>query len=254
MKEILIDELKKLQMEILDHVDVFCRQNNIKYTLSGGTLLGAVRHGGYIPWDDDVDIQMTRAEYERFTHLWNTQGGHSVYELVNIKSGNNMGYPFGKIHNVETITYIGKLKRTGVYIDVFPVDKVVDDVDFQLRHDKIRKLYKNRSKIFAMLRRCPYSFFLKKTYAKIARKIDENAQRMQQKDCALVFEMVSGLLCKKPIPISVFDNYADIRFEDKTYMAVQDPVTYLTCTFGDYMTLPPEEKRVSHHEFVAYWK
>ena len=71
MKEIQIEELRELQMQILDYIDSFCRSCGINYTISGGTLLGAVRHGGYIPWDDDIDIQMLRDDYVRFTQLWN---------------------------------------------------------------------------------------------------------------------------------------------------------------------------------------
>lgn len=140
MKEIQIQELRELQMQILDYVDVFCRNHDIKYTISGGTLLGAVRHGGYIPWDDDIDIQMLREEYERFTTLWNKESNHENYELVNIESGNNLGYPIGKVHDTRTITYVGGLPRTGVFIDVFPVDKVLDMKDFMKRHKSIRSL------------------------------------------------------------------------------------------------------------------
>ena len=77
---------------------------------------------------------------------------------------------------------------------------------------------------------------------------------MENNDCHFVFEMVSGMLCKSLIQSSVFDSYMDIPFENRKYMAVKDYDTYLSRTFGDYMTLPPVEKRVSHHDFVAYWK
>lgn len=255
MRKIEIEELKELQMQILDYVDAFCREHNIKYTLSGGTLLGAIRHGGFIPWDDDIDIQMLRSEYIRFTELWNKYGHHSVYELVNVESGNNMGYPFGKIHNVETVTYIGRFERTGVFIDVFPMDEVCNEHDFRNRRKTIKNLYKKRSMVFHVLRRFPSFRFLLKMYCRIAARINEVAQNKEgYKTAVFAYEMTSGLLCKTLIPKQVFESYFDIPFENRTYMAVRDYDTYLACTFGNYMQLPPKEKQVSSHEFNAYWK
>ena len=254
MKEIGIDELKSLQMQILDYVDSFCRTRGIKYTISGGTLLGAVRHGGYIPWDDDIDIQMTRKEYERFTQLWGEHDNKSPYELLNIESGKNLGYPFGKVHDNRTVTYVGKLKRTGVYIDVFPVDEVADEIDFQKRHERVKQLYKIRALIFKIRRKFPKEVISRFFYRKVAEKINNVAKKREGKACSLTYEMVSGLICKKPIPSEVFNSYKDVGFEDRTYMSVNDCDTYLKCTFGNYMQLPPVEKRVSHHEFEAFWK
>lgn len=264
MRKIESEELKELQMQILDYIDAFCRKNDIKYTISGGTLLGAVRHGGFIPWDDDVDIQMLRSEYDRFTNLWNEETNHSYYELVNIESGNNMGYPFGKIHDTRTVTYIKDFARTGVFVDVFPVDNVVDLEDFKQRHDMVRKLYGKRNRaLFFLLNNNAKSIkirllaFLKKpikSFSDFAVEINRVAKKHENMECPLVFEMISGLICKEPIPKNVFTMYKDIIFENRKYMAVSDYDTYLTKTFGNYMQLPPKEKRVARHSFIAYWK
>lgn len=265
MKEIQIQELRELQMQILDYVDVFCRNHDIKYTISGGTLLGAVRHGGYIPWDDDIDIQMLREEYERFTTLWNKESNHEYYELVNIESGNNLGYPIGKVHDTRTITYVGGLPRTGVFIDVFPVDKVLDMKDFMKRHKSIRSLYKKQFQVFALQRDNFYKRpFLKRLYLHIfhphktreqfAVEINQLAQKYKGIESPLVYEMIAGKKCKAPMPISVFLSYSDIKFENRLYMAVKDTHTYLNATFGDYMQLPPKEEQKKTHEFLAYWK
>lgn len=265
MKEILTDELKLLQMEILDYVDGFCRENNIHYTISGGTLLGAVRHGGYIPWDDDIDIQMLRSEYIRFTQLWNSNIDKHPYDLINIESGKNMGYPFGKVSNPNTVIYVDGVERTGVFIDVFPVDKVADMEDFVWRHKKIRRLYFRQMLSFAWKRRKSENYPIwKKTCAfflgswqsreRLAVKINNLAAIKEEQDCPLVFELIAGAICKNPIPKDVFESYSEIQFENRKYMAVSDYDTYLTATFGDYMTLPPVEKRIPHHEFYAYWR
>lgn len=266
MVEIQIEDLKELQMQILDYVDDFCRKNSIKYTISGGTLLGAVRHRGYIPWDDDLDIQMLRSEYNRFTELWNKANYSHPFELINIESGKNMGYPFGKIHNPKTVTYIEGLERTGVFIDVFPVDDVEDDNDFQIRHEKIKHLYQERTRVFEDMKRkngtlnwrsrlrLLFLHIPSKSYNDIACEINDLAKQKSEGEHRYVFEMISGLICKQPIPKEVFSSYSDIVFENRRYMAVSDYDTYLSRTFGDYMTLPPVEKRVSHHTFKSYWK
>lgn len=266
MKEIQIDELRELQMQILDYVDGFCRKNCIKYTLSGGTLLGAVRHGGFIPWDDDIDIQMLREEYVRFTELWNLTPKDSRYELINIESGNNMGYPFGKIHDTRTVTYIGNVARTGVFVDVFPLDGVSSLKDFYKRHRIIKKLYANRAKAFQkdyinktndkqnIIAKALQILKPTKSFEDYAIEINEIAKNESDKNCPLVFEMISGMICKEPMPKSVFLSYSDISFENRVYMAVSDYDTYLRLTFGDYMQLPPVEKRNSHHVFKSYWK
>lgn len=263
MKIMTQEELRDGMMNIMDYVDSFCRQNNINYTLSGGTLLGAVRHGGFIPWDDDMDIQIVRKDYDRFITLWN-KSTHP-YELISIESGNNKGFPFGKIHDPRTVTYIGKLERTGVYIDIFPVDGVLDMTDFNIRHDDVKKMYKKRSGIFARMQLlngqlCLLNFvnwarsgFTFKSYKQHAIDINNRAKEFSDNICPFTYEMISGLRCKKPIPTEIFESYTKIKFENREYMAVSDYDTYLSLTFGDYMTLPPIDKRVQHG-YIAYWK
>ena len=253
MRCIQTDELKELQMQILDYVDAFCRSNGIRYTLSGGSLLGAIRHKGFIPWDDDIDIQMLRSEYDRFTQLWMKHETNAIYELVNIESGNNMGYPFGKVHDVRTTSFIGKTQRTGVFIDIFPLDKVRDEADFLYRHGRVIRLFKLRGVLFKMMG-VDKTGLATGLYRKVAVRINNIAKRYESDEPAYVFEMTSGLLCKRPMPKGIFESYCDISFEDRQYMSVEDYDAYLTSTFGDYMQLPPKDKQVPHHDAVFYWK
>lgn len=265
MKEIQIDELRELQMQILDYVDAFCRRHGIKYTISGGTLLGAVRHGGYIPWDDDIDIQMLREEYNRFTVLWNKFEKDQLYELISIESGNAIGYVFGKVHNLKTVTFVRGLERTGVYIDIFPVDDVIDNKDFQKRRRRIKSLKRKEGWAFLLSTRktshigfinlCKaFLITLGKPRTYFAERINDEAKCKNEIGASFVFEMVAGIKCKKPIPKDVFMDYSYIKFENRTYMAVKDFDTYLAATFGDYMKLPPIEKQKREHNFVPYWR
>lgn len=264
MKELTTEELKEVQLNILDYVDAFCRKHNIEYTIAFGTLLGAARHGGFIPWDDDIDIQLLRSEYDKLTQLWNEKKNDHPFELVNIESGNNMGYPFGKIHDPRTITLVDNVERTGVFIDVFPIDYVLNEADCQNRSNVINNLCKERMALFSWMRvkesNMPFykkiiAFLHKprKSYEEIAFEISEISKKVSNKT-DFVFDLINGRYSKNIIPSSVYDNYIDIRFEDRVYRSIKDIDTFLTLTYGDWRTPPPVEKRVTHHAFKAYWK
>ena len=259
-----MDELKEAQMKIMDYVDAFCRKNNINYSLDGGTLLGAVRHKGYIPWDDDIDIMMTRDEYNRFTEKWNSSGNHP-FVLSNEETGNSYGYPFGKVHDPKTVTYVGSFERTGVFIDVFPIDKVIDKEDFELRRKPILNLHKEREVALRWLQvKNSNSSWLKQVklffekprrgFYEYASMINDIAKSKNSNNASWCYDLVSPVSAKNLIPAETLNVYMDIPFEDRTYRAMVDYDTYLTCLYGDYMTPPPPEKQISHHDFKAYWK
>ncbi len=263
MKELSTEDLKNVQLQIMDYVDSFCRNNNIQYTIAFGTLLGAVRHGGFIPWDDDIDIQLLRPEYERFIALWDEKKNGHPYELISIESGNNMGYPFGKVHDPNTVTYVGNIKRTGVFIDIFPVDYVVDRDDYLRRSKKIEKLIKKRYACFTWMTvknsRLPLSKkivpFLRKpimSYERLAVAISDLAKKVNVRS-EYACDMINGRYSKEMMMATVYKEFMDIKFEDRIYRSVKDMDTYLTNTYGDWRTPPPPEKQITHHGFKAFW-
>ena len=253
-----IKELRNLQMGILDHIHQFCESHRITYFLSSGSLIGAVRHKGYIPWDDDLDIYMPRSEYEKFVQAYHDTTG--VYRILNPKKESHYFYTFAKVVDQRTLMVEDETQgyEIGVYVDVFPVDYVPEDMK---QREKVfrrkRLLYKiRRSKLS---QQNPYKSalaywcyrLLPVTVNQLNRWIENLIVRKgpTQMVCNMT-EAGPGLThC---FPAACMDSVTDIAFEDRIYKTMVGYKKYLECTYGDYMTLPPEDQRVTHH-FKAYW-
>ena len=128
MKEISLNELRKIQIDILDKVHNFCIQNNITYFLSSGTLLGAIRHGGYIPWDDDIDLYMPRESYERFINIYKDDS-HDT-RVITLYNNKEYYYPFAKVEDTNSIVIenVPEKFNIGINIDIFPIDGVPNNL------------------------------------------------------------------------------------------------------------------------------
>ena len=264
MKKLNLNELKNLQINILNIVDKFCKENNIKYFLDCGTLLGAVRHSGYIPWDDDIDIGMLRNDYDKFLKLFNKK--NTRYKVATGEIDDNFLFPIAKVLDTTTVLYEPN-KNTGVKlcvnIDIFVYDNAPDndnecDKMFRKRdlYNKLRyvqicpdiynhdSILKRIERIFLKL----YIKFLPKNY--YTKKIIENSKKYINKKTRRVGNFMSQtkFVCDKDI----FKSYTELEFEKNKYPVPIGYDTYLTNFYGDYMTLPPKEKQVSHHEFEAY--
>lgn len=265
MKEIKIDELKKIQMDVLSRVHDFCICNNIKYSLGCGTLLGAVRHKGYIPWDDDIDIYMIRDEYNRFVEIFPET--FQYIRLSSLERDKKWPRAYAQAYDIRTIMQDGSNEyQVGVGIDVFPIDYVPEDElewkSFNKRRKLLqnlynmkcvgfrsgRSLYKNILLAFFKLLLLPFSL------RSLGEKIDEHARKFQNKHTGFVFENSQGSGLKNRFNAELFDNIIEIPFEDRMYRAFADFDNYLKNSYGDYMQLPPVEKRFSTHRFEAWWK
>ena len=140
-----IQELRQIQMGILDEVHQFCEQHGLRYFLSSGTLIGAVRHRGYIPWDDDIDIYMPRQDYEQFLLTYTDAKG--IYRAINPATEPHYYYTFAKVVDQRTRMVEKETEgyEIGVYLDIFPVDYVTDNLSRRERVFRIKKLlYKIR--------------------------------------------------------------------------------------------------------------
>ena len=264
-----LEELKKIQLDILLALHQFCTDNQIKYSLAAGTLIGAVRHKGFIPWDDDIDIYLMREEYNKLISLFpNVYQGN--YSLITIERDNNWHRAFGKLCDNRTIEIEESRNQydgIGLGIDVFPIDAVPDDIqewkhyekkrrflrDFivmkTIRYSKKRSLEKNFFMILCRFIMWPFSF------AFLSRKMNEYAQLHNGKGYSHVYENSLGVYNSEHPWLKIdLDEVMESTFEGHTVKIMRGYDDYLTTVYGDYMKLPPVEKRVTHHGFKAYWK
>ena len=253
------EQLKHLQIEILDAVDTFCRRHNIRYWLDSGTLIGAVRHKGYIPWDDDIDIGMLREDYNRFVRDFNKE--NERYLLRCPENDRHWGYPWGKILDSKTVLCEPDENgmRSSVNIDLFVYDNAPDDDKMLSRmYDRRdRWMYLRDTRLYSSfrqqrnpLKRLGILLVNLPKQGWIERRIVGNSQRLAHHNTSRVgnFTCVVRMVC----PTSVFDHFTTVEFEGKQYPAPAGYDQWLRSIYGDYMQLPPEEKRVSHHHFVAW--
>ena len=264
MKELDINEIRSYQLGILTEVDSFCKRNNICYSLSGGTLIGAVRHNGYIPWDDDIDIMMLREDYERFCNEFKSEHC-KVYTHKNTKE---YDYTFAKVSDERTFLeeYSNQDNILGINIDVFPIDNYSNDLVLSKKSYRIVEFYRNlltlkivkvtkkRSLIknlILLLSQIILSVISKK---KLVRLIDKKAKCWNSQKTDYVGCIVWGYGLKERTSSIVFEEYTDVDFEGSKFKAVKDYNAYLSNLYGDYMKLPPLEKRITHHAFKAYVK
>lgn len=263
VREIDLVELKELQLQILKNVAEFCDKNSINYWLDSGTLLGAVRHKGYIPWDDDIDIGMLRPDYDKFLSLFN--GESDVYKAYSVETNKDILYPFAKVFDTRTVLYEPDEKgvKSYVYVDLFVYDNAPDDdrlvKKLYRKRDWYRFLYNTRTRInfsknkpfvhVIKILLYPFLSVFPKYY--FCKKIALNSRRYADMECKRVgnFTAVTKMICDK----DVFEEFFDVVFEDGMFKAPIGYDKWLQAFYGDYMTLPPEEKRVPHHKFKAFF-
>jgi len=265
-KSIDLEELKVLQMNVLQAVDEYCNEHNIRYSMACGTLLGAIRHQGYIPWDDDIDIYVPREDYKRLiAEFPETYKGR--YKIASLERSFNWTHPFANAYDDKTIFDENSRNREliGVKIDIFPVDEVPlgeEWIKYNQKRRRLQRLFSlylvrlnsHRSLLknaILLLVRILSIFFPTRKFAEY---LDRFAQQNNYKGYEHMFECCLGMMQKQPFPKSLFDSLVYVPFEDRHFKAFSDSDYYLSNGFGNYMQLPPKEKRVSHHAFKAYWK
>lgn len=263
------DTLKKLQSieyEILLEFKKICEENRLDYFLIGGTLLGAVRHGGFIPWDDDIDVGMERSQYETFIDKWKSiyADQQSDYYLQCKEIDKTTPLPFAKLRKngtcfVERETY-GTNHHKGIFIDIFPFDTIPENVGliFKARYALFKLFmsvshYKNGYRNFSNKAGkliCAMMSFI--PYAAINRFQFKTMTHYNGRGLTLITSYSSGYGFRKHCGDreKVFGKNATIKFENEYFSCPVNTDSYLTHLFGDYMKLPPVEKRGNQHRVL----
>lgn len=260
-------ELTPLQgrlLEMLKWFDGFCRANNLNYYLLGGTMLGAARHQGFIPWDDDIDVGLFRNDYDRLVNLMKGKQESGKYILEAPDSEyEDFCYPYAKIYDVSTTLiehYAVPLKR-GIFLDIFPLDYLGDSLEeCKKRYAPIKNLYNFYLTRVAAPDR--HRSWYKNAAVNISGRIPFiNNRKLRIKlsqKCANVNNSLSwggNLLgnwgIKEVMPISVMGEPKEYLFEGQKVYGVADFDAYLTNLYGNWRQLPPKEKQVTHHDFLV---
>lgn len=250
-----IDELHKHILRIVKAIDTVCDRHSLRYYIWAGTMIGAIRHKGFIPWDDDLDIAMPRPDYNKLVEHaaeWLPQ----PYELVCTETDSTYPLPFGKVQDASTtliermhLRYLG-----GIYIDVFPIDGAPEG---WLRRKLHFAKYEYYKRLLYLIHRDPYKhghgisswipLLCRRLYTmqEVQQRIRQLLQRYDYDQCRLVADYddgSNGTLLK-----STLGTPTPYTFEDTTLKGVADYNTYLSNKYGNYMAVPPPEQQRQHN-------
>lgn len=266
-------DLKKLQnciLYIAKEIDRICKENSIEYSISAGTMLGAVRHNGFIPWDDDLDLLMTRSNYDKFKKVCENELGNE-FEMIDWKNDNYYSNAFMKIMLKDTLTvqpgFENAKYKQGIFVDVFPVDNIPDSkikqfiqnlftraclIMLQCKDGAVRKRLNGvfDGAEFWLLRKLSYML----THKKLVDLCEKEMTRYNGKSCSKA-SMISFSYKKYAFPVNYYTGCIYAVFEDCKFMMLSEYKEILRQVYGDYMILPPENERESHSfVFVDFGK
>lgn len=260
-----VRKVQLVELEILEEIDRICKKNNIEYFLCGGTLLGAIRHNGFIPWDDDIDIAMTRKNYNKFTRAC-LKDLNDKYFIDNYKVNKKCWISYTKIKKKGTLfvetKYADCYDDTNcIWVDIFPLDGIKNRMSkFQLwqkcAFDRLYTLItiKNGSNYYqnSKIKKLIYKIILTLVPVKFLIFLLEKIIGFYDEDkvkylCS--FSTIYGIE-KETFDKEKLFPYNDVLFENKKFMGISGYDYYLKMMYGNYMKLPPVEKRVNHAPYL----
>ena len=259
MKKAELNELQDLIFNIFVEFDRICRKHNIKYSMEGGTLLGAVKYNNFVPWDDDIDVIMLREEYERFLRIAPTELNDNYF----LQSYNNVPefplnyaklcYNGAKIYDYD-YSHLKNMNH-GIFMDIFPIDNVKNEVLRKhcshvgvLTSARKTKLKINFGKV-SLVKKVIYKTISLLPMKTLVSMLNKACTKYNKKHTGFRYEVCNSNRKFKPLRAEIYDDLVELPFRDKTFLAVKQYDEFLCSRFGDnYMTeLPSEEKRKPSH-------
>lgn len=247
-RSISLNDAKKMQLEMLKHFHNFCVENNITYFLAYGTLIGAIRHKGYIPWDDDVDVMIPQPEFEKLMKIYKSERYPILYWLNNKEHP----YPFARIYDNNTYKLLGNHDSLGLFVDMYIIYGAPDGHEARnIYFNQMRKYTKINDKLCGIRSRlCRYGlwpsrsldFKLLNLFCKHVVSLNAKYKYEDHED--------SYIHCGaylKVYPRSIFESSVLVSFDNYQFFAPVGYDKFLRITYGDYMQLPPENKRIPNH-------
>lgn len=254
MKEITLEERKQIQLRMLIEIDAFCRKHNIRYSLAYGTLIGAIRHKGFIPWDDDVDIMMPLPDMLRFKELFKSE----TMCYCDVDTDKRYKYAFSRIANTQTYNKNGLISTSyGICIDLYPV------LGLPLSIEGIEQFFKKGERELNRRLRIIRLVDLVKRVLPVTYVNGFNEAMKRYRDFLFqypyertkyFFTNGGELEMRNVHEFDLFEECTEVLFEGHKFMSIARYDDYLRHFYGDYMQLPPEDQRVPYHGGHYYWK
>jgi len=249
------EKVKQKLLLLLDKFVSVCEQQGLQYYLAGGSVLGAVRHKGFIPWDDDIDVYMMREDYEKIQTLPNKVWGEG-FRLASWRKTKNYTYDFLKLELTDT-TVIERLHPVyvgGVFLDIFPLDYVSTDEKERSKQLKAVKAVYQKFVESYITQDCECSNVFQLMQLNIRRFRNRKPDVLDKWERLVSAEVKSKSLMvdyhspwmHRPLPSEYIGSGIPMEFEGKSYIVPSKPDAYLRHVYGDYMQLPPKEKQVGH--------
>lgn len=268
-KQMTLSDIQKCACGVLEYIDAICKANDIKYYLSFGTCLGAIRHKGMIPWDDDIDIYMTREGFSRLSAVVE-KSANDHYKLVYFDKERGYFQPLPKMIDDRTIVYQTqqRAKPIGVWVDIFILDNVPNDEG--KKRSFLKKMdFLNKSWMFAIKKKkfsasslkgnihlfLKYGWTLLMPFRCLAAYTDKYAQKYNNIECDYCCNLTHTINpFGETLEKKILGNGVLVPFEGHMYRVPEDYHTYLSKRYGNYMQLPPEGSRKGHSSNRTYMK
>ena len=245
------EEMKELELQLLKHFKDTCDKLGLRYSLCGGTLLGAVRHKGYIPWDDDIDVLMPVPDYMKLLEQFEEDDCYKLLSLDNCQTS----YMFTRMIDKRTVleeVHYPLQSKTAINIDIFPISGFPSGEEHEVVAftEEVLSLRNAWDDYW-------FSYGMKdneEEYERLKCKVKDVMTRYDFDNSQVVGYIVTGKLTRELLSRDNFNEYIQMEFEGEQYKVFKGYSVYLSNMYGDYMKMPPKEQQESHHDFNAWWE